>query len=307
MKQILLIISFIFLFSCENKIILNDEENNKENVEITDTNIGLTEDCLNYEIISKDARNISINVDTNDYFILYLNNEKPILYDKPLISLNKLKPDTNYTISLLKLDKNTKKTCLSEEITLKTDLLENYKSCHEIKELNPSSETGYYDIYINDEIYSVFCYMSENEGWTRVFYHNVNEGFFYDKEEALLYNKEYPEEQRYSILQELDDLKDSSEFIFYLRYPEMDLLGEGNFWKQSSNPLVSSIENYEGISIKYSQKYWGGLELSSSASTLIDGSVNHSNWFYAIGTVHEWNEGIPGPFNSVEIVELYIK
>lgn len=302
MKQILLIISFIFLFSCENKIILN----NKENVKITNENIVSTEDCLNYEIISKDARNISINVNTNDYFLLYINDEKPILYDKPLISLNKLKPDTNYKITLLKLDKNTKKTCLSEKITLKTDLLENYKSCHEIKELNPSSETGYYDIYINDEKYSVFCYM-ENEGWTRIFYHNVNEGFFYDKDEVLLYSKEDPESQKYSILQELDNLKDSSEFVFYLRYPEMDLLGEGNFWKQSSNPLVSSIENYEGISIKYSNNYWGGLELSSSDSTLIDGSVKNGYWFYAIGALHRWKKGIPGPINSVEIVELYIK
>ena len=82
-------------------------------------------------------------------------------------------------------------------------------------------------------------------------------------------------------------------------------------WKQTSNPLTAKINGYEGISIPYTGQHWGGLEPSTSA--LMDGSVNHGNWFYAVGSFNKWHNGIPAYAKSdgdyeyaKQSVELYI-
>jgi hypothetical protein len=57
--------------------------------------------------------------------------------------------------------------------------------------------------------------------------------------------------------------------------------------------------------------YWGGLEKSTSNSTLINGSVGSGWWFYAIGSKNYWpsNGTIPGPDRNVGVdqVQLFIK
>ena len=37
-----------------------------------------------------------------------------------------------------------------------------------------------------------------------------------------------------------------------------------------------------------------------------DGSVNHRNWYYAVGSRESWNGGIPAASWAVRVVELYV-
>jgi len=82
-------------------------------------------------------------------------------------------------------------------------------------------------------------------------------------------------------------------------------------WIQSSNPLTENVAGYQGINIPYTGRYWGGLEPSTSA--LMDGSVGHSNWFYAVGSFVIWHDGIPAYAKTEDdyeypkqSVELYV-
>jgi hypothetical protein len=56
----------------------------------------------------------------------------------------------------------------------------------------------------------------------------------------------------------------------------------------------------------FEDKFWGGLEYNANEYSLLDGSVSHSNWFYAVGSSQEWGGAIPGPDdNAVNVVELW--
>ena len=79
-----------------------------------------------------------------------------------------------------------------------------------------------------------------------------------------------------------------------------------NEWKQTSNPVTdSTVAGYEPIDIHFTDLAWGGLEYNGE-QTLLDGSVNHNYWFYAVGARQRHGGGIPGPDSSVEqVVELY--
>ena len=101
----------------------------------------------------------------------------------------------------------------------------------------------------------------------------------------------------------------------------------GNEWFQVSNPAIDvgahslGVDGYEvdakyqnqginyfpqPIDIEWDVRYWGGLEYCDR-SALMDGSVDHDNWFYAIGSYVEWNFATPGPGKPVKIVELYVE
>ena len=116
--------------------------------------------------------------------------------------------------------------------------------------------------------------------------------------------------------------REDGKFHFFLWYPEEK---KGNEWFQVSNPAFDvganalGVDGYEvgekyqiqginhfpqPIDIEWDLKYWGGLEYDNKYA-LIDGSVNHNNWFYAIGSYVEWNFATPGPGKPVQIVELY--
>jgi len=90
-----------------------------------------------------------------------------------------------------------------------------------------------------------------------------------------------------------------------LTWPDEDVSYE---WSQTSNPTSEGISGYQAISIPYTGNHWGGLEPSSGCCALIDGSVNHGNWFYAVGSFYHWNNGIPGngQVGAVQAVELYV-
>ena len=157
---------------------------------------------------------------------------------------------------------------------------------------------------------SVYCDMtSDGGGWTRIFYHDVAGGYFGSKEEAALANPGTPTGNRYSILSHLEMFRSTDgSFEFRIDWPDTDIAGR-NIWRQTSNPTLSSVAGYEAVHIDYTNQYWGGLELSNNPSTYIDGSVNHYNWFYSIGSNVPWGtpSGIPAYGPSSPRVALWVR
>ena len=139
--------------------------------------------------------------------------------------------------------------------------------------------------------------------WKLVFYHNSIKGmFFSSKTEALNCNTT----EKFSILRELDDrYQIEGLFEFLLEYPKH--LGF-NRWVQKNSPAIEAepstaknITGYKPISISWPGRHWGGLSLSSSVYTLIDGSIGSSNYWFSIGSFSNYENfnTFPGPAYSM--------
>lgn len=162
---------------------------------------------------------------------------------------------------------------------------------------------------------SVYCDMDNNGGgWTRIFNHNVAGGFYPSTSSALLYNQTAPTGNLYSIIQYIDEFENLNRFTFWINYPNET---KKNIWSQYTNPIYDTpVRGYRGIDIEMTAQRWGGLELGNNSysytnndASLLDGSVNHSNWYYAIGSDAAYKTGIPADFNNdvgTQLVELYI-
>lgn len=159
--------------------------------------------------------------------------------------------------------------------------------------------------------------------WLEVFYHNNHTGsvLFDSLEEAMhiVGNKD-----KYSILDCLEQFRGKdNKFEFLLEYPT-DIPGKYNRWKQQDNPAEvredTSLgqyyaKGYEPIHIDWTDQFWGGL-LLCQGSTLINGSIGHLNWHYAIGSLIVWDKNIdnkpaiPGPNRINPIyndIHLYVR
>ena len=77
-----------------------------------------------------------------------------------------------------------------------------------------------------------------------------------------------------------------------------------NHWAQRSSPLSSGVSGYRAIDIASTSNHWGGLERSTTSGVLLDGSVGHNNWWYAIGTSRAHRGGIPGPAQNGVVVTV---
>lgn len=150
--------------------------------------------------------------------------------------------------------------------------------------------------------------------YVKVFSHDSNVGGYFT---SLSEAQSCSSNGKFSILNSMDKLKSSGKYQFMLVYPES---GKRNIWKQSKNPLKESIANtdsgkrvegYEAVSISLSGNYWGGLAMSTSTTgALLDGSTGHGNWFYAIGALQKWGDGVNtfpgGNSEAVTKVELWL-
>lgn len=89
--------------------------------------------------------------------------------------------------------------------------------------------------------------------------------------------------------------------------------GKDNFqhWKQTSNPMKMTkpgVTGYQAIACSHKGNRWGGLEQDNGKSSLLDGSVDHGHWYYAVGSTHAWGGAIPGPDSkAVKVVELWVR
>ena len=143
--------------------------------------------------------------------------------------------------------------------------------------------------------------------WVRLFYHNNVGGtvlFSDDKNEFLKCNDGG---NKISDLWALEQFRGKDgKFEFLLQYQSGGT--SYNRWKQSSNFTKEAIAGYEAVQVSWTASYWGGLEYDGTANTWVTGSVNHSNWYYAIGAKLKYKEGIPS-FQEYEAgwVEIWVR
>ena len=146
--------------------------------------------------------------------------------------------------------------------------------------------------------------------WVKIFYQHVKqiEDAFDEVDDALY----VIDTNKYSILSEAYQWKHEGPYEFLLQYPE---LTGYNYWSQTNFPLgencdtsKKNVDGFYNISCTWTGQHWGGLCRSTGCS-LLEGTVNHTNWFYAIGTKKDCGDygvsDIPGP-NSYRVHEVYL-
>jgi len=127
----------------------------------------------------------------------------------------------------------------------------------------------------------------------------------------LSLNAKNPNADNYAIADRVTEFKSGGGYKFKLVWPE-DSEGTTYEWYQTSNPFTEQVKGYKAIDVPYTGRYWGGLEPSGYA--LVDGSVRHSNWFYAVGSYITWQGAYPAYAKSdsdnkypQRKVELYVQ
>eukprot|EP01083_Nonionella_stella_P180953 646759_1 len=118
-----------------------------------------------------------------------------------------------------------------------------------------------------------------------------------------------PESANYSILHTLENYRDRSiqnKFEFKLVWPNAGIADQ--HWRQYSNPSKSAkVQGYEAVNAPHSVESWGGLQSGHHCALMNGSSLNDSsNWFYALGSYGDWGNGIPGPNQMVNCVELWV-
>jgi hypothetical protein len=170
---------------------------------------------------------------------------------------------------------------------------------------------GVYEIWpkgMEEAPLTVYCDQTTDDGgWARVFHHDVAGGYFVSHEDAYHLNEADPDAELYSILKHLERLRNPDGTLeMRINWPDSGISGR-NIWRQDSNPTTAPVVGYQPVDVDYTDQYWAGLELSTSGSTYLDGSVGHSNWFYAIGSHAAWSGGIPAYGPAATDVSLWVR
>jgi hypothetical protein len=230
------------------------------------------------------------------------------------LTVNDLTSETDYQFLVKTISATGLHDCNTNYLDAKTLTRQTFKSCFDILQYyGQGKSSGEYEVDTDLDgpnlPQNVYCDMDrKGGGWTRVLVHKTTAGLFANDTEALNKNADDTDAEIYSVLGRLEEFKRDNKFEFWLHYPEVNTSEGGNHWTQTSNPTTDSIADYTPITINDTTQRWGGLEKSNSR-TLINGSVGHNNWFYAIGSKSYWpsNGTIPGPSTGITEVYLYIR
>lgn len=195
-----------------------------------------------------------------------------------------------------------------------------YYTCHYTKKPNINT----YDMPIKS---------FDGARWARIFYHNNKKGTVLFNSLAECKNIQTSDKySRLGLLDNGDTYKINGKYEFMLIYP-VDSGSKYNRWKQTNAPQndyiaqttegTGAATGYEAIHIDWNTNYWGGLtrqssDTSSYSPTWLSGSVDHENWFWAVGASSSYKRGIPSgtgitAINSTQtgstadVVELWIR
>ena len=126
---------------------------------------------------------------------------------------------------------------------------------------------------------------------------------FTNLNEAKYYRENDPNHARYSILNQLENFKNTtnSTFTFKLEWPNINKYNE---WSQTTNPLSDiDVAWYNPIHIDWSNMWFVWLELWNwthwpvNWNSLLDWSANHSAWWFAIWQYMTFNDwAIPSDY-----------
>ena len=191
------------------------------------------------------------------------------------------------------------------------------------KTFNEDSEGKLYPIISNNGSEIAFdsnnfktMKLSDGSTWARILWHDVttDTSMFASVAEAQYCTTK---SNRFSLLGAIEKFKSTNnyyEFIYAL--PELGTIQNGfyNRWKQTSNPITTSIgtsSGYTAINIKWSNYFSGGIARSAdSGSTYLDTTVGTgaSNWWGALGQFTIYQGGFPCSNAAVQKkVELWIR
>jgi hypothetical protein len=230
-------------------------------------------------------------------------------------TVTKLTPLSEYGFMVKSIGENGLNDCNEKLSIITTPNKETFKSCLDIQTFYTGAvASGSYEIDVDLDgpkaPFNVYCEMDYNGGgWTRIFVHKTSAGLFSSKEDAKQKNAGDINADLYSQLTHISDFQRDGKFEFWLNHYELDGADAGNRWTQTSNPLTQNITGYTAINEDQTYNFWGGLEPDRGNNTLLDGSVNHGNWYYAIGSIRYWpgSGTIPGPRSAVTEAVLYIR
>lgn len=177
------------------------------------------------------------------------------------------------------------------------------------EEIDGKSDISIYDYMLYDKTnyninlnnHNIYYELSDGSLWKCIFYHDIgtseSPNLFVSNDEA---GKSYTA-KKYSILaNDIDEFKypwsDTTNYEFLLTYNCNSQLFDSSVyqrWQQKNNPTIeastdtssgSKVAGFESKSAGLGTgNCWGGLTLSTSSATYLDGSVSHKDWFFAVG------------------------
>ena len=146
-----------------------------------------------------------------------------------------------------------------------------------------------------------------------MFHHDTAGGYFPDKKEAINYNEDDPDADLYSILNQMEELR-NGDGVFHIRqcYPTLTSFDPPcNEWTQSSNFAVEEeISGFKPITIHWEELYswtpgkFNGLKKARDSWPYYFAESTY--WWFCIGFRYNWG-GLPQSYpNYVQVVDVYL-